>query len=180
MKTRVLLAIALCAALIVALVAAPEVASADVTRLAAPSAASAPVDPAVGLAAAAPDEFVDAVVVMKSQADLRVIGGRTRRERLAGVERALREAASTGQRGVLGLLRARQARQQVARVTPLWIANEVAIRATPSVIRELAARPDVREIRAELTVTAPCPRPPERPPPPPPPRPPWRRPASAG
>jgi subtilisin family serine protease len=45
----------------------------------------------------------------------------------------------------------------VAGVDPLWIANEVAVRAAPSVIRELAGRPDVHEVRPNLTIQAPAP-----------------------
>src|SRR6185312_15767860 len=37
----------------------------------------------------------------------------------------------------------------------LWISNEVAVRTTPAVVRELAKRPDVREVRPEFTVQAP-------------------------
>jgi hypothetical protein len=126
---------------------------------AATTAGGAHVDPAIGLDTALPDQMLDAVVVLKKQADLGAITARTRRQRLADVERALRDTAIAGQRDVMVLLRARQAEHRISAVTPLWIADEVAISATPSVIEELAARGDVREIRADVTVTAPPPPP---------------------
>ena len=46
-----------------------------------------------------------------------------------------------------------------ASVSPLWISNEVEVKATPAVIKALAARGDVREIQPERTIQAP-PRPP--------------------
>jgi precorrin isomerase len=53
------------------------------------------------------------------------------------------------------MLSHRRAQELVAAVDPLWIFNGVAVTAAPSVIRELAARPDVREIRPEATIAAP-------------------------
>jgi len=106
---------------------------------------------------APPQRLVDAVVVLEAQADLSRIRAGTRSARLSAVEAALRAAAAAGQRGVLSLLATRRAQHLVARVTPLWIVNEVGVRATPSVIRELAARADVREVRPDLTIQAPAP-----------------------
>jgi subtilisin family serine protease len=107
-------------------------------------------------AAAGPQRMVDAVVVLRSQADLSAIRETTRPRRLAAVERALRSVASTGQRGVLSLLGARRAQGLVESVTPLWIVNEVEVRAAPSVIGELAVRADVREVRPSLQIQAPA------------------------
>ena len=112
----------------------------------------------VGVAAAAgPQQLVDAVVVLEAQADLSAIRATTRSQRLATVEGALRAKAGSAQRGVLALLAQRRAQRLVASVVPLWIVNEVAVRATPSVIKELATRPDVREVRPDLTIQAPAP-----------------------
>jgi subtilisin family serine protease len=41
-------------------------------------------------------------------------------------------------------------------VTPLWISNEVHVRALPAVLRELAARPDVERVGPVETITAPA------------------------
>jgi subtilisin family serine protease len=119
--------------------------------------AGSTVDIGLGRGAAVPQQMVDAVVVLADQADLSRVKARARPARLAAVEGALRATAAGSQRGLLALLRARQAQHLVARVTPLWIVNEVSVRATPSVIRELARRADVREIRPDVTIHAPAP-----------------------
>src|SRR5215470_13732251 len=113
----------------------------------------ATVDPGVAAQLSTGQPLVDVVVVLRQQADLSRISYRNRAERLARVENALRTTAASGQRGVLGYLRG--AASQVAAVTPLWISNEVEVKATPAVIRALAARGDVREIQPERTIQAP-------------------------
>jgi subtilisin family serine protease len=129
-----------------------------VVALAPGSAAGAGTGP-TGVSTVAPQRMVDAVVVLTEQADLSRVRATNRPARLAAVESALRTKAAGSQRGVLALLRARQAQHLVTRVTPLWIVNEVGVRAAPSVIRELAARRDVREIRPDVTIQAPVPAP---------------------
>ena len=104
-----------------------------------------------------PEKMVDAVVVLRAQADLGAIRVTTRSGRLAAVERALRDTAAGAQRGVLRLLARRQPQQLVERVTPLWIVDEVGVRAAPSVLRELASRPDVVAVRPDLALSAPAP-----------------------
>jgi subtilisin family serine protease len=111
----------------------------------------------LGRGSAVPQRMVDAVVVLTAQADLSRIRTPNRSARLAAVEGALRATAAGSQRGVLALLRARQAQHLVNRITPLWIVNEVGVRAAPSVITELAARADVRAIRPDLEIQAPAP-----------------------
>ena len=109
------------------------------------------------LDAAASGQLVDALVVLRDQADLSAIRTGTRSQRLRAVEGALRAKAAGGQRDLLALLERRRAQHRVAAVVPLWIVNQVAVRATPSVVKELAARPEVREIRPEITIQAPEP-----------------------
>ena len=108
-------------------------------------------------AAAGQRRMVEAVVVLEAQADLSVIRARTRSQRLSAVERALRAKATGAQKGVLALLQKRKAQRLVTSIVPLWVVNEVVVRAAPSVIEELAARPDVREVRPNLTLEAPTP-----------------------
>ena len=110
-----------------------------------------------GQATAGVGRMVDAVVVLDAQADLSRITARTRSQRLTAVEGALRATAADTQKGVLGLLGRRRAQRLVASVEPLWIGNQVVVRAAPSVIRELAARPEVREVRPDFTIQAPEP-----------------------
>jgi hypothetical protein len=106
---------------------------------------------------AGPARMMDVIVVLKAQADLSGIRVGTRSQRLRAVEGALRAKAAGSQAGLLELLQRRRAQRLVAGVEPLWIVNEVAVRAAPSVIRELAARPDVREVRPSVTIQAPAP-----------------------
>ncbi|MDP9239619.1 MAG: S8 family serine peptidase [Actinomycetota bacterium] len=112
-----------------------------------------------GVAAAATaspgDAMVDVIVVMRSKADLRTVSGASRAARLASVERTLRVTADRAQASLLALLRTRQAAHRVDRIVPLWIANEVKIRADQGVIAELTARPDVLAVRPDRTITAP-------------------------
>ena len=119
--------------------------------------AAASVDTALAqqTAAAGPGQLVEAIVVLRSQADLS--GARTgnRAQRLTDVVRTLRAHATHAQRGVVELLTARRAQGLVSSVIPLWVENAVAVRATPEVIRELAARPDVREVQPSVSVQAP-------------------------
>ena len=71
--------------------------------------------------------------------------------------RALQSRADTDQASVRSLLRTRAAQGQVGAVTPLWIVNAVSVTATPDVIAELAARPEVAGIAsddAHLVVSA--------------------------
>jgi subtilisin family serine protease/uncharacterized membrane protein len=121
--------------------------------------AGAQIDTAVAarLAAAGPTDPIDVVVELGARADLGSIRWTTRQERLSRIEQALRATASSSQRGLLGLLRARQTQHRVTSIVPLWVANEIEVTATPSVILELASRPEVREIRPEVTVQAPPP-----------------------
>ena len=94
------------------------------------------------------------IVVLKSQANVAGLHAPTRAAHLAAVERTLRSHAVQAQHGVLDLLARHRA--SVSRVTPLWIADAVAVTATPAVIRELAARPDVAAVQADLTIQAPA------------------------
>jgi subtilisin family serine protease len=100
--------------------------------------------------------FVSAVVVLKSQADLSAVHASGRPARLAAVENALRGHAARTQRQLLSLLSTRRAHRLVDRVVPMWIANEITVHAAPSVIKELAARPEVLTVRPEVVLQAPA------------------------
>ncbi|MDT4892312.1 MAG: bacillopeptidase [Pseudonocardiales bacterium] len=107
-------------------------------------------------APAAPARFVDVVVMLKSQADLSTVHGTTRASRLGDVENALRRHADRTQQRLRSLLTTRRSQGLVQRVVPLWIANEIVVRATPAVVRELARHVDVAAVRPEFTVQAPA------------------------
>ncbi|MDT4936088.1 MAG: bacillopeptidase, partial [Pseudonocardiales bacterium] len=99
--------------------------------------------------------FVDVIVVLKSQADLSTVHGLTRASRLSGVEGALRRHADQTQQRLRSLLATRRSQGLVERAVPLWIANEIVVRAAPTVVRELAQHPDVGAVRPEFTLQAP-------------------------
>jgi subtilisin family serine protease len=107
-----------------------------------------------GPAAAAP-ELVRVIVRLRTQVDPSRIPGRSRHDRQAALVRALRARAATDQPGLLDLLRRRRAQGSVTDVTSLWVVNAVSVTATTSVVREIAARPEVAEIAPDRTVTAP-------------------------
>jgi len=124
-------------------VGGPDAFAVNRSRAAAPSAQDVPMQ--------------DAVVYLKSHADL--AGARTgpRRERPGRIERALRGHATVAQRPILDLLTRRRTERQVSAVEPLWITNAVAVTATPRVLRELARRPEVASIAPDVLVAAPEP-----------------------
>jgi len=109
-----------------------------------------PADPAAGQ-----HEKVAAIVVLTSQADLRAVRSAHREYRPGAVANILRSHADRTQRGLRDLLAQRRAQGLVGYVRPLWIVDAIAVSATPSVIRELAARPEVLEIRPDAVVAAP-------------------------
>src|SRR5215469_1948954 len=93
------------------------------------------------------DEMVKAIVVLKSQADLASVHRLARKDRPGAAARILRAHADLTQRALRTLLQRRRAQGLVSDIEPLWIVNAIAVTATPAVISELAAHPDVREIR---------------------------------
>ena len=109
-----------------------------------------------GRPAARPGQLVQAIVVLTAQVDPSTVKAPNRKQRGAALERALRSTADDAQKGVIALLRRRQAQGLVTVVDPLWIVNAVSVTAAPSVIRELAARKDVRRIDPELAIQAPA------------------------
>jgi subtilisin family serine protease len=118
---------------------------------------TAAVDPLLQeqLDAAGPGRMVDAIVVLKSQADLTSVRGMTRKSRPGAAARILRARADLSQRGLQALLERRKAQAKITSIEPLWIVNAIAVTATPAVIKEIAVRRDVREIRPNSVVAAP-------------------------
>ncbi|MEN3306944.1 MAG: bacillopeptidase [Micromonosporaceae bacterium] len=119
---------------------------------------AAPVlDPSLreALARTGPTAMVGVVAVLRSQLDPSTVRVPGRAGHLAALERGLRARAGASQRPLLADLAAARARHLVTRVEPLWIIDAVAITATPAVVRRIAARPDVREVRPDLTLRAP-------------------------
>ena len=115
----------------------------------------APAAPVLAAPAPAP-VLVPVVVRLRTQVDPSRVPGRTRHERQAALVRALRTRASADQPGLLGLLHRRRAQGLVTGVTPLWVVNAVAVTAAPSVVREIAARPEVARVVPDETAFVPA------------------------
>jgi subtilisin family serine protease len=99
--------------------------------------------------------MVDAVVLLKAQADVSTAGTKGRRARIEAVVTALQSRASTSQRGLRSLLRQRRSEGEVAKFVPLWIVNGIEVVATQAVIDELERQPEVAEVRANEVIQAP-------------------------
>lgn len=150
---RVILVLAL--TLLTAVLASGTAAAQAAPRVAALRSAVVAPQLQLQLDAAGQDEMVDAIVVLKSQADLTSVRGLARKNRPGAAARILRARADLTQRPLRALLKLRRAQGLVSDIEPLWIVNAIAVTATPAVISELAARPEVREIRPNLVVPAP-------------------------
>jgi subtilisin family serine protease len=103
-----------------------------------------------GQEAQATPRTVSVIVTLRDQV---VPGGGSRASR--DVVSALRAKAATTQGRIRRVLAARSRAGLVARVRPLWIVNGLAITATPAVVRELAALPEVRSIHSDRLFAGP-------------------------
>ena len=102
-------------------------------------------------------EMVSIVVVLKDQEDLSHFHGLGRAARLSGVIRALRARSDASQPGLRALLEGRRSAGQARQITYFWVFNGLAVTATPDVIEELAARPEVLSITLDEVIWAPSP-----------------------
>jgi subtilisin family serine protease len=107
------------------------------------------------LATAKPDATLEAIVVLDEQASMPSLPGAKRGARLAAVIDALQSTATASQRPLLDLLAREKAAGRVSKVVPLWIFNGLIVAAKPQVIRELASRTEVRELRLNTTAYSP-------------------------
>jgi subtilisin family serine protease len=98
------------------------------------------------LDAAAPSQNLTVIVHLWDQADLTPFRALDRAARLTGIVRALQAKADATQRRLRGSLQAREAQGLVTSYTPFWVFNGLAVTATPDVILELAAQPEVEAI----------------------------------
>ena len=105
----------------------------------------------------ASEEMVGVIVTLKDQVDLHALPPAGRASRLRALVSALKGKAAATQGPITGFLASRKALGEVESVTPLWIFNGLAVRATAAVVRELAARGDVLRVTADDAVAAPAP-----------------------
>ena len=138
----------ICAAALLALIILlPSVQSADPLE-----GVKAKIAPGLGmqLSAAAPGEYVTAIVKMNTVADLKALRGNRK-----GVFSELRAVSRQTQDGLGRYLESSAVKPKVRLIRHFWIDNLMLVQATPDVIREIAARPDVREVFDNFTVTVP-------------------------
>jgi subtilase family serine protease/subtilisin family serine protease len=113
------------------------------------------------LRALPPDGRVSVIVEMMTQGDTQAAAaatvGRQRAARARAMRDFLRDVAQRHQGPVRNFLQNERAGGRVDRVVPLWIFNGLAVRATPDVVRALAARPDVWQVRLDATIPLPTP-----------------------
>jgi hypothetical protein len=142
----------------------PTLAAAAITALvlltgpaASPARAAAHVDAAVrqALQRALPEDQIDVIVVLRRQPILPSAGTGTRAARLLATLKALRDNADSEQRRLIALLAIRRLQGRVSRVRPFWIFNGLHVVGDPDVIDEIAALPEVADIRPNATVQAP-------------------------
>lgn len=111
------------------------------------------------LQAASPGDRLRVIVELEEQvraAELAAVAPKVaRRARARALVEALKDKARRHQAALKAELTREQSLRNVERVTPLWIVNGVALRATPAAIRRLAARNDVREIRLDAEIPPP-------------------------
>lgn len=132
------------------------------------SVAATPVDPNPGpsavldaaldawLGSAGPEDMRSVIVTLREQADVSSVRGPTRADRLRTVIALLQATATRTQTEVLRMLADRAAQGSVSSVTPYWVFNGLAVTATPQVVRELAARPEVAFVSSDIEIGIPA------------------------
>ena len=106
-----------------------------------------------------PGEKVAVIVELNEQArPAEVISrmrGAGRKEKARAVINALRSVADMHQGPLKAHLKQQEALGAVERVKPFWIMNGFAVTAQGSLIRELASRPEVKEVRLDIRIPLP-------------------------
>ena len=112
-----------------------------------------PIEPELlrALAEATPDEYIRVIVRLRERADLDAVIGveLSAAETRTRVVSALQTTAAKSQAQLRSRLEEARAAGLVKSYTPFWIFNGVAVRAQPSLIQELASRPDVSTIQLD-------------------------------
>jgi subtilase family serine protease len=108
-----------------------------------------------------PGEKLAVIIELKDQARLTSVlsrlPGRNRLQRLHAVVHALRDKANRRQGPLRAYLNMQRAKGAAERVIPFWIFNGMAVKATEPLIRQLATRPEVLEVRLDTIIPLPSP-----------------------
>ncbi len=111
----------------------------------------------------APGEKLSVIVELteqeKPQDIISTIPGAKRKDRAREVVKALKNLAELHQGPLRAHLKQQEASGSARRVIPYWIFNGMAVTATGPVIRNLAARSDVKEVRLDGLIPLPSPNP---------------------
>ena len=91
-------------------------------------------------------QLLSVIVTLKDQADLTAFDRLDKRARQRDAITALHIKANASQGRLKALLETRRAEKRVDRITSFWVFNGFSVTATPEVIQELAAQPDVLKI----------------------------------
>lgn len=104
-------------------------------------------------------EMLTVIVTLRDQVDLAKLAANPaqldRTARLKNVVESLRSRADISQRELKAWLAVRQAEARAGQITSFWVFNGLAVTATPAVILEVAARPEVLTITPNETIPAP-------------------------
>ena len=121
--------------------------------IAVPSSLAAPLDVPLQkvLENTAPAEEIPVIVTFRDDVDLAKLPPGPRQARRAELVRTLKSRAETAHRSVRAFLRSRG----VGQGQELWIINSLAVTASPEIVRELAARPEVESVRLEEIIRVP-------------------------
>lgn len=102
-----------------------------------------------------PDEMVTVLVRLKGKANVAGIQAADRKQRLSSVVVSLKSRADNDQKKIRQLLNVWQAKGLVSDVKYLWIINGIQLTASPEVIKELAAQPEVQVIQPDEVISTP-------------------------
>ena len=106
-----------------------------------------------------PGEKLAVIVELNEQArPVEVVSGMRgagRKDKARAVSNALRNIADKHQGPLKAHLKEQEALGAAERVIPFWIFNGFAVTAPESLIRDLASRPDVREVRLDIRIPLP-------------------------
>jgi serine protease AprX len=98
-----------------------------------------------------PQSEISVIVLLTEKADLTPFRDKPKFLRRTGIVKALKDKADLTQKPLRAFLEGHRAR----RIKSLWLINGMAVTATADVIREMAALPEVKEIRLDKTVQVP-------------------------
>jgi subtilisin family serine protease/subtilase family serine protease len=108
-----------------------------------------------------PGEKLAVIVELKEQlrfsSVLSSLPGIARRQRAHTIVHALQEMADRHQGPLRAYLKIQKAKGEAKRIIPFWVFNGMAVTATEPLIRQLAARPDVSEVRLDSIIPLPSP-----------------------